>query len=106
MARALSKPATTVQRWLEAGYIRPKHHSDILSAALREQVRLDVSDFVNVDFQHPAFLPLEKRASALNTPSSGSTGVHADAASTHPTADIGRSPDAGSGPTLDLERVS
>jgi hypothetical protein len=76
-AQALDKPKSTVQRWQASGYIHPDYYPGILRAAIKAQVRLEVSDFVHVDPAHPAF-------SEPKTASPDSTAGHAREPSQRP----------------------
>ena len=49
------KNYSTVQGWEKSGYIRPKHHNEILTAAQRMGVHLTLEDFIIVDPGHAYF---------------------------------------------------
>src|SRR6267154_3218409 len=54
-AKALRLARSTVQRWAEFGYIRPRYHPKILSEAASRNITLEVGDFLAIDLSHPAF---------------------------------------------------
>lgn len=46
LAKAISKPGSTVQRWLESGFIPPRYQAEILAAAGRDGIDLKPETFV------------------------------------------------------------
>lgn len=56
MAKALGhKNVSTVQGWIDRAAIPPKQQPDVLDAAARLDLRMELEDFVFFDLQHPAF---------------------------------------------------
>lgn len=78
MAMLTDFPKSTIQRWNDSGRIGPHHNPRILDAAASNSIMLEVADFVDVDFSHPAFL------NAVATPSLDDTGDHVAGSSPDP----------------------